>query len=111
MINRRARRNQNLALAVKANLATIRYADKQIDILERIVINSVKLRAEFGFLKTVPGIGQILTLTILLKTGQIQRFPTVRDYARIACVSRAVSSRRVGSKPLDLTSRCSTPEI
>ncbi len=71
--------NSDLALAVKANLAMIKCADEQIDILERTVTDRVKLRAEFSFLKTVPGIGQILALTIMLETGDIKRFSTVGD--------------------------------
>ena len=73
--------NPDLALAVKANLALLNCADEQLDLLERTVIDRIKLRAEFRFLKTVPGIGQILALTIMLETGQIKRFPTVGDFA------------------------------
>ena len=73
--------NPDLALAVKANLALLNCADEKLDLLERTVIDRIKLRAEFRFLKTVPGIGQILALTIMLETGQIKRFPTVGDFA------------------------------
>ncbi len=73
--------NPDLALAVKANLAMIKCANGQIDILERTVTDRIKLREEFSFLKTVPGIGQILALTIMLETGEINRFPTVGDFA------------------------------
>jgi transposase len=44
-------------------------AKEQISILEKTVRERVKLRAEFSFLKTVPGIGQTLALTIMLETG------------------------------------------
>jgi transposase len=73
--------NEDLALAVKANLAVMCTADKQIQILERTVTERVKLRPQFSFLKTVPGIGQILALTIMLETGDIRRFPSVGNYA------------------------------
>jgi len=86
--------NQDLALAVKANLAMIKCADEQIDILERTVTERIKLREEFSFLKTVPGIGQILALTIMLETGQIQRFPTVGDYASYC---RCVGSQKLSN--------------
>jgi transposase len=45
-------------------------AHEQIAILERTVRDRVKLRPQFSFLKTVPGIGQILALTIMLETGE-----------------------------------------
>ena len=73
--------NADLALAVKANLALMNCADEQIELLERTVADRVKLREEFRFLKTVPGIGEILALTIMLETGEIKRFPTVGDFA------------------------------
>jgi transposase len=47
--------NPDLALAVKANLAMIKCADGQIDILERTVTDRIKLREEFSFLKTRAG--------------------------------------------------------
>ncbi len=69
--------NGDLALAVKANLAVMCSADEQTDILERTVTQRVKLRPQFSSLKTVPGIGQILALTIMLETGDIRRFHSV----------------------------------
>jgi transposase len=47
----------DLALAVKANLSVMQSADEQVEILERTVTERVKLRPEFCFLKSVPGIG------------------------------------------------------
>jgi transposase len=84
----------DLALAVKANLAMIQCAEGQINTLERTMTDKIKLRAEFGLLKTVPGIGQILALTIMLETGQIQRFPTVGDYASYC---RCVGSQKLSN--------------
>ena len=86
--------NPDLALAVKANLAMIKCAAEQIEILERTVTDRIKLREEFSFLKTVPGIGQILALTIMLETGQVQRFPTVGDYASYC---RCVGSQKLSN--------------
>ena len=73
--------NGDLALAVKANLSVMVSADEQTEILERTVTERVKLRPEFSFLKTVPGIGQILALTIMLETGDIRRFRRVGNFA------------------------------
>jgi transposase len=84
----------DLALAVKANLAMLKCADGQIEILERTVTERIKLKAEYSFLKTVVGIGQILALTIMLETGQIQRFPTVGDYASYC---RCVGSQKLSN--------------
>lgn len=84
----------DLALAIKANLAMLQCADEQIDIIEPTVIERVKLKSEFRFLKTVPGIGQILGLTIMLETGDITRFPAVGDFASYC---RCVGSKKISN--------------
>ena len=56
--------------------------------IEQIVLGRVKLRDEFRLLKTTPGIGDILALTIMLETGEICRFASVGDFASYCrCVS------------------------
>jgi transposase len=86
--------NTDLALAIKANLAMLQCAEGQIGILEKAVIGRVKLEPEFELLKTVPGIGLILALTIMLETGDIGRFPTVGDYASYC---RCVGSKKISN--------------
>jgi transposase len=86
--------NGDLALAVKANLSVMCSADEQTEILERTVTERVKLRPELRFLKTVPGIGQILALTIMLETGDIRRFPRVGNYASYC---RCVGSQKISN--------------
>jgi transposase len=71
----------DLALAVKSNLAVIRTLDAAIERLEKTVKARVKLRPEFKLLLTVNGIGEILGLTIMLETGEIERFAKVGNYA------------------------------
>lgn len=86
--------NADLALAVKANLSVMSSADEQTQILERTVRDRVKLRPEFSYLKTVPGIGQILALTIMLETGDIRRFSTVGNFASYC---RCVGSQKISN--------------
>lgn len=92
--------NPDLALAVKTNLAMMQCADAQIDQLERRVLSQIKLRPEYGLLKTVPGVGQTLALTIMLETGDIARFDSVGNYASYCrCVgSRKISNGKVKGK-------------
>ena len=42
--------------------------NQQIDLLEPTITDRIKVREEFSFLKTVPGTGQTLALTIMLET-------------------------------------------
>ena len=86
--------NGDLALAVKANLSVMCSADEQTKILERTVTQRVKLSPQFSFLKTVPGIGQILALTIMLETGDIRRFSSVGNFASYC---RCVGSQKVSN--------------
>ena len=86
--------NPDLVLALKANLAVMNSADAQIEILEKAVQDRVKLRPQFRFLKTVPGIGPILALTIMLETGEIARFASVGNYASYC---RCVGSRKISN--------------
>ena len=86
--------NGDLALAVKANLAVMTSANEQTEILEKRITELVKLRPPFRFLKTVPGIGQILALTIMLETGDIKRFASVGNYASYC---RCVGSQKISN--------------
>jgi len=86
--------NGDLALAVKANLSVMCSADEQTEILERTVTQRIKLRPQFSFLKTVPGIGQILALTIMLETGDIGRFSSVGNFASYC---RCVGSQKISN--------------
>jgi transposase len=86
--------DSDLALAVKANLAVMSSASEQIKILEQRVLELVDLRPQFSFLKTVPGIGEILALTIMLETGDITRFASVGNYASYC---RCVGSQKISN--------------
>ena len=86
--------NPDLALAVKANLSVMSSADQQVELLEQTVTQRVKLRAQFCFLKTVPGIGEILALTIMLETGDIRRFFSVGNFASYC---RCVGSQKISN--------------
>ncbi len=69
------------ALALEVTVAVMQHVAEQITCVERAVQARVKLRPAFQSLRTVPGIGPILALTIMLETGAITRFPTVGQFA------------------------------
>ena len=84
----------DLALAVKANLSVMSSADEQIADPGANRQGPSQAETEFSFLKTVPGIGQILALTIMLETGDIRRFPTVGNFASYC---RCVGSQKISN--------------
>jgi len=88
--------DEDLALAVKSNLAVMGTLEEMITQLEKAAKAKIQLRPEFKPLLTVSGIGQILGLTIMLETGEIGRFPKVGNYASYCrCVG---SERRTNGK-------------
>ena len=80
-----------LILSGKACIATIRFLRSQITQLEKAVHRAAKLNDAYQRLKTVPGIWNILALTIMLETGPIERFAKVGNYASYC---RCVQSTR-----------------
>jgi transposase len=81
-------------LAAKADIGSIRFLSQRIEEIEKVILSSLRLLPEFERLKTVPGIGDILAMTIALETGDIRRFPQVGNYASYC---RCVESRRLSN--------------
>lgn len=69
---------------------TLQFLKKQADGIERYVLAKIKRDWMYVGLQTVPGIGEILGLTIALETGPIERFASAGDYASYCrCVPSA----------------------
>jgi transposase len=89
-------------------------ADQQIDLIEQLnekirrfekkVLEHAQLKPAYERLQTMPGVGVILALTIMLETGDIGRFATVGDYTSYCRCVRAVR-RSNGKKKADNNSR------
>jgi transposase len=84
-----------LVLAAKNSISLIRFLNERINEIEKEVKSHVKLRPEFKRLLTLPGIGSIMGLTIMLEVGDIERFPTVGDYSSYC---RCVKSDRISNQ-------------
>jgi transposase len=71
---------------VSADLDLIEHYDTQIAALELHLIQSAKVDdpVTFGFLRTIPGIGPILGLTLLYEIDRITRFPEVGNFLSYA---------------------------
>ncbi|MBA2654375.1 MAG: IS110 family transposase [Gammaproteobacteria bacterium] len=81
----------HIYLAAKSNLLMSKLLDQQIKEVEKVVYNKIKLTQEYKKLCTVDGIGKILSLTIMLETGEISRFAQVGNYSSYC---RLVDSER-----------------
>jgi transposase len=84
----------NLVFAAKNNIAVISYLAEIIKSIEKQVMSEVKLRDEFKLLLTIPGVGNILALTIMLEVGDIGRFAKVGNYSSYC---RCVRSERLSN--------------
>jgi transposase len=84
----------HLGLAARSNLSVIHFLAEKINIIEKEVKSQVKLREEFKYLQTIPGIGKILSLTIMLEVGDINRFPKVGNYSSYC---RCVKAERLSN--------------
>lgn len=81
-------------LAARNSISVIRFLEGKIRAVEKAVIKQIKLRDEFKNLITVPGIGNIIALTIMLEVGDIRRFPSVGDYSSYC---RCVKSEKLSN--------------
>jgi transposase len=72
--------NEDLALAGRVSKEAIDHLTRQIHKIEWVVQKKVALKESYRYLLTLPGVGKVLSLTIMLETGPISRFATVGDY-------------------------------
>ncbi len=84
----------HLVLVAKSNINTIDFLNTVIKDIEKEVLSQVKLREEFALLQTIPGIGKILALTIMLEMDTIKRFEKVGNYSSYC---RCVNSQRLSN--------------
>jgi len=83
-----------LALAANSNRELIQCLKFEINKLEKVILQHLRLCPDFNNLKTLPGVGKILSMTILLETGNISRFAKAGNYASYC---RCVGSQRISN--------------
>lgn len=82
--------DKEMRLAMMSSIGLIQHCQEQIDQIEALIVKKFNVRKDFRRLLTVPGIGQILGLTIMLEVGDIKRFPSVGDYASYCRCIRSI---------------------
>ena len=86
--------HEHLILAGSHAIATIGFLSSQIKSIEHEVMQCAKLKPEFTGLLTMPGIGNILAMTIMFEVGDIRRFPKAGNYASYC---RCVKSEKISN--------------
>lgn len=95
--------NQFEQLNCASDLFLIDGYDKAINKLETEIRKSVKLNypKEFSILSSIPGMGKILSMVVLLEIGDINRFPSVQKFASYArlvkCSHESAGKKAPGS--------------
>lgn len=87
-------KEEHLVLSAHASVSSIGFLTHHIKRIETAVRGKIKIREPFKYLLTVPGIGDILGLTIILEVGDIGRFPKVGNFSSYC---RCVSSNRISN--------------
>ena len=77
-------------------METIAFLTQKIKSIETYVLKQISIKPEFKCLLSMPGIGPILGMTIMLEVGNIHRFPSPGKFASYCrCVkSEYVSNGR-----------------
>ena len=81
-------------LAGKVSKDSIDFLTRQIRAIESVVEKKMELRNKYSYLLTIPGVGKMLGLTIMLETGPISRFAKVGNYVSYC---RKVSSKWISN--------------
>ncbi len=94
--------DEDVQMSVAANMVLLDSYDQSIAELELFVENRAKVHdaSAYSLLRTVPGIGKILSLTILYEIHEISRFPTVGQflsYGRLVAGQRESAGKKQGS--------------
>lgn len=82
----------NVSLAMQSNLAAMQTLQGEIGVIEKRLMERVKLRPEYALMNSVPGIGPVLAITIMLERRTISRFAKVGNFSSYC---RFMGSRRV----------------
>lgn len=87
--------DEYLTLSAQSNIYMRDCAAKRIKLIEKKLLKVTRQRPQFQKLYDIPGIGEILGLTIYLETGNINRFKNDGKYASYCrCVDSKCTSNK-----------------
>lgn len=72
--------NDDISLAGRVSKEAIDSLTRQIKTIEVVVEKKIDLRKPYDLLLSMPGVGRVLALTIMMETGPIDRFVKVGNY-------------------------------
>ena len=84
-----------LAFSANNSISTISFLDAKVRQIERKILSVTKLEKQFEVITSMPGIGKVLGLTIMLEVDNINRFPAPGNYASYC---RCVKSQKTSNQ-------------
>jgi transposase len=87
-------KEEERALAINCSLHVIQTLKREITVIEKQVKSKLKLSQPYQVLQSVPGIGELLAMVIMLEAGDMSRFPSVGDFSSYC---RCVNSIRLSN--------------
>lgn len=87
-------KEEERALAINCSLRVIQTLKREITIIEKQAKSKLKLSQPYQVLQSVPGIGELLAMVIMLEAGDISRFPGVGNFSSYC---RCVNSVRLSN--------------
>jgi transposase len=91
--------DEYLRTPAMSNLSNMHHLIEQISLIEKKIKGKIKLRKPFVLLNTIPGVGDIISMTIMLEIGDHGRFHKVGDfcsYCRCAPSTRISNKKKIG---------------
>jgi len=95
--------NDEAKLSLRSDLNMIEFLDKEIKTLEKIIQEKAKIydKETYSLLQSYPGIGEIISLTILYEIDCIGRFPSAQkfsSYCRVVKTQRESNGKKTDNK-------------
>jgi len=81
--------DEHVQFVAKQQIDLIRFLCQKIDLFEKKALQATELRPEYEKLLTMPGVGMVLALTIMMETGDINRFVKVGNFTSYCRCARA----------------------
>jgi transposase len=82
------------ALAAKNSISTISFLETRVKQIEKAIYAEVKLEKQFAVITSIPGVGKILGLTVMLEADDFSRFASPGNYASYC---RCVKSDKISN--------------
>jgi len=88
---------------MRADAQTVEHLNEQIARIERQITGTAKEHdpASYVYLRSIPGVGKVLALTLLYEIQDVKRFPRVQNfvsYARLVRPQKESGGKRVSGK-------------